>query len=394
MQGGWRTMPNGCRVYFSSVRASSQVVQPNYFSRIKNGANYKYKNFESFINPNALCPVCRASVFYYENPAGSKVFFDDLGPPWPKHPCTDNGYNLSDCIGRRHSSSWLEQGWKPLFVDAIDSNLKRNEKLVSAKNDFWSVTFSITDKVLTRNNIRSQHIHSLLLQGRPNAFSSLSVKLHNGNREIPVKVQSYESHRVINKPTLSPVSDNRLTRIELATCGDDYFILSGLYRASEFMAKVKKTEIEKHFDRLLNEKIAIELLKQEPKNTVCNIYDLNIDTAYAFTIQKSNFYSKLQEVNTIQLFKHPDNQTLVLNAVINNKLLTFYIPKNHSQFHKKCSLLKSKNSVLDIIPSDKTKTWYGEYALLINKEPIGLFNNIRSEHFSSIEQYLIKFNRV
>jgi hypothetical protein len=43
-----------------------------------------------FISPNARCPVCNASVFYYQNDHGSRVFFDDLGPPWPKHPCTDN----------------------------------------------------------------------------------------------------------------------------------------------------------------------------------------------------------------------------------------------------------------------------------------------------------------
>lgn len=29
-------------------------------------------------------------MFYYANASGSRVYFDDLGPPWPKHPCTDN----------------------------------------------------------------------------------------------------------------------------------------------------------------------------------------------------------------------------------------------------------------------------------------------------------------
>jgi hypothetical protein len=33
--------------------------------------------------------VCGASVYYYQNEHGSRVFFDELGPPWPKHPCTD-----------------------------------------------------------------------------------------------------------------------------------------------------------------------------------------------------------------------------------------------------------------------------------------------------------------
>lgn len=48
-----------------------------------------FSNGSSFVNPNAICPVCGAHVYYYENSNGSRVFFDDLGWPWPKHPCTD-----------------------------------------------------------------------------------------------------------------------------------------------------------------------------------------------------------------------------------------------------------------------------------------------------------------
>lgn len=44
----------------------------------------------TFVNPNANCPVCGAEVFFYQNEHGSRVFFDELGPPWPKHPCTDS----------------------------------------------------------------------------------------------------------------------------------------------------------------------------------------------------------------------------------------------------------------------------------------------------------------
>jgi len=43
-----------------------------------------------FLKPNALCPVCGEQVFYYQNEHGSRVFFDDLWPDWPKHPCTDS----------------------------------------------------------------------------------------------------------------------------------------------------------------------------------------------------------------------------------------------------------------------------------------------------------------
>ncbi|EGQ7830892.1 hypothetical protein NZX34_004628 [Vibrio parahaemolyticus] len=48
------------------------------------------KVFVSYVNPSAYCPVCGASVFFYQSPHGGRVFFDSLGKPWEKHPCTDN----------------------------------------------------------------------------------------------------------------------------------------------------------------------------------------------------------------------------------------------------------------------------------------------------------------
>ena len=44
-----------------------------------------------FVSHNAKCPVCGARVYFYQNTSGSRVFFDALGWPWPKHPCTDRG---------------------------------------------------------------------------------------------------------------------------------------------------------------------------------------------------------------------------------------------------------------------------------------------------------------
>lgn len=39
--------------------------------------------------PNAKCPVCGAPVYFWKSRTGSKVWFDALGQPWPKHPCLD-----------------------------------------------------------------------------------------------------------------------------------------------------------------------------------------------------------------------------------------------------------------------------------------------------------------
>lgn len=48
------------------------------------------RNHATYTNPNARCPVCGAEVFYCQFLNGGRVFFDKLGPPWPKHECTDN----------------------------------------------------------------------------------------------------------------------------------------------------------------------------------------------------------------------------------------------------------------------------------------------------------------
>lgn len=52
-----------------------------------------FVGISSYVNPNAVYPVCGVSVFYYQDKNGSRVFFNDLGWPWPKHSCTDKVKN-------------------------------------------------------------------------------------------------------------------------------------------------------------------------------------------------------------------------------------------------------------------------------------------------------------
>jgi hypothetical protein len=76
--------------------------------------------------PNAKCPICGCEVFFYQNEYGSRVFFDDLGPPWPKHPCTDNSWYASTASGRIAASGLKEElprrrlaavDWRPLAAE-------------------------------------------------------------------------------------------------------------------------------------------------------------------------------------------------------------------------------------------------------------------------------------
>lgn len=88
--------------------------------------------YDSFVNPNAICPVCGASVYFYQSPFGGRVFFDELGPPWPKHPCTDNGSSAG--VSRREHNFVFGLGsvrapktpplhrldvWRPLLAEEL-----------------------------------------------------------------------------------------------------------------------------------------------------------------------------------------------------------------------------------------------------------------------------------
>lgn len=64
--------------------------------------------------PNAECPVCGQSVYFVQPENGGRVFFDELGPPWPKHPCTDNGQSAVFAPAgyvRHHVGSGVLSDW-------------------------------------------------------------------------------------------------------------------------------------------------------------------------------------------------------------------------------------------------------------------------------------------
>lgn len=103
-QGHYRTNSYGTTFWVRSHLVNRQEIKWTY---------------ESVTIPNAICPVCGEQVFYYENRSGARVFFDELGPDWPKHPCTDNNkrkYEPRALInGSRKPYVWEANGWQPIF---------------------------------------------------------------------------------------------------------------------------------------------------------------------------------------------------------------------------------------------------------------------------------------
>ena len=113
--------PSGCTCGWGGVyygRATTPALQ----SLSRSTARQVWR---SFVNPNARCPVCKAPVFYYQSENGGRVFFDQLGWPWPKHPCTDRptwrwpagtGFRLKEDEVKEPSQApgWQREGWVPV----------------------------------------------------------------------------------------------------------------------------------------------------------------------------------------------------------------------------------------------------------------------------------------
>src|SRR4051812_20470643 len=92
----------------ASVTRTIQYV-PAGFERANKGA------VSSFITPNATCPVCKKTVWYYRSPYNGRVFFDDVGWPWPKHKCTDRPLS-------GNSPRWQRDGWQILLASKVYSD--------------------------------------------------------------------------------------------------------------------------------------------------------------------------------------------------------------------------------------------------------------------------------
>lgn len=65
------------------------------------------------------CPGCQRKVFYYTCEHGSRVFFDELGPPWPKHDCEHQ-----DMLG---FLTWYAENWREIGLTADETSHRMSQ---------------------------------------------------------------------------------------------------------------------------------------------------------------------------------------------------------------------------------------------------------------------------
>lgn len=63
------------------------------------------------------CRYCRASIFYFSCSCGSRVLFEELGQPWPKHRCVDHFDGLVEGVGKARLERLMAVQMKTVRVD-------------------------------------------------------------------------------------------------------------------------------------------------------------------------------------------------------------------------------------------------------------------------------------
>ncbi len=90
---GKRTGTNSALIVTRQVKIKRKGV--SFSDAFSVGARIQGLQKTAYVNSNAKCPVCGKRVFFYQSADGGRVFFDALGKPWPKHPCTDSRESTS-----------------------------------------------------------------------------------------------------------------------------------------------------------------------------------------------------------------------------------------------------------------------------------------------------------
>jgi hypothetical protein len=145
-------------------------------------------------------------VFYYCNEHGSSVFFDQLGPPWPKHPCTDHAavhpvrLSAALTISSSRAQRELGDGWHLSTISHVASIDKYVREIlvreVPTATD--QVLYATTRQATGNIDISStftRHALVFLRQIRSGVF--ILSTLERGLR--PVQVEAFSSRIALHE---------------------------------------------------------------------------------------------------------------------------------------------------------------------------------------------------
>ncbi len=210
----------------SNIKAGKQSVttvnQHHQIPKQQLAAGH-YRTPHAFTIPNATCQVCGAKVFYYEHPNGARVLFDQLGPPWPKHPCYEAGqafkHNVISQATTSSVQSWEKEGWQPLFHEKHILLQSGSSIRLQARTDRYQVIFEIQIAELQRRHIQIEQLDKLLMQAKQ-GHGKAWIQIHDGSHSFEImttNVRLIEQKAPTVLKELKEQSNARLTDGQLAS---------------------------------------------------------------------------------------------------------------------------------------------------------------------------------
>lgn len=180
----FRTLKDGRRIPIANPTPSSS----NSTFRPQPAKPKDYKGFrhrEAFTIPNYTCRSCGGSVYYYEHPNGAKVLFDQLGPPWPKHPCYEPKLTVTNAT-EPASKNKKQQNWQPLFITRAvrlqAGGLRIEAKMQRGKLRFELDAMQVKKLSVDENNCR----HTLAMMQCVPGSSLATITLNSGLYQLEV----------------------------------------------------------------------------------------------------------------------------------------------------------------------------------------------------------------
>ncbi|WP_415911928.1 hypothetical protein [Neptuniibacter sp. QD37_11] len=130
------------------------------------------------------CWFCDADVFFFRDKNGGIALFDNLGAPWPKHPCWNN-YSKYQEIYKRKLYKTLQKNnlsRRKGSYDFIKSGISIKKPCTTIRlvsEDHKALDKAVSNIVNLINAIKIKNIHAIPLPVRVHTVNTKGVKLHN-----------------------------------------------------------------------------------------------------------------------------------------------------------------------------------------------------------------------
>lgn len=136
-----------------------------------------------YTKPNARCPVCSASVFFYTLENNGRVFFDEIGPPWPKHACTAGAAEPDptsagdgSSLRRQAQGRSADGGWRRLTQVAVEV-AEQNTLRLSGKLEGQDLVAFVRSDVFGDMSAPATYLGESYIQTRPSRTSRFDLAL-------------------------------------------------------------------------------------------------------------------------------------------------------------------------------------------------------------------------